>query len=456
MHPLVTKALSPLTLALLTLAAPTAQAQLPIRTEIVASGFSSPILVLTPPGDPRLFVVEQTGKVKVIRDGVVLETPYIDVSEKLAPGGERGLLGMAFHPNYASNGHAYINYTEPTGHTVVERYDVSGDPDVALETPTPVLGPIEQPHQFHNGGCMAFGPDGMLFIGMGDGGHSNDMGAGHAPGGNAQSPLTLHGKLLRLDVDRPFPHVPLDNPYVNELGILNHIFAFGLREPWRFSFDRLTGDLYLGDVGQATREEVNYLAFEVYSDPNARDLNFGWRCLEGTQCTGLSGCTCASPELAAPLEEFDHTISCAVIGGYIYRGCAIPSLRGTYFYAGFCYGAPSRLFAFRHEDGIKGPTIELTTLLQPDGPQSISQVTSFGEDANGEIYICDRDGEIHKIVPKSITDCNENGIPDGCDITSGTSADLNNDGIPDECAGLSFPRRNEILRLLTQGPLLPF
>ena len=434
------------------------QAQLPVTAERVASGFSRPVLVTSPPNDERLFVLEQFGRVEIIKDGEVLPIPFIDMTSKLSIGGERGLMGMAFHPNHAENGYVYFCYTNVDGNTVVERYSLwpFNDDILDVTTATTVIGPIVQPGPVHNGGSIAFGPEGMLYVGVGDGGGGpGDTGPGHAPQGNGQSPLTLLAKILRLNVDAPFPHIPIDNPYVGDASTLDPIWALGVREPWRFTFDRLTGDFYLGDVGGGQREEVDYVAYSTFSAPEPPVLNFGWRCQEGTLCTGLSGCTCGAPELTPPLEEFDHSVGCAMIGGYIYRGCAIPQMRGVYLYAAFCYTAPSRIFGFRHENGVKGPTFELTAKLEPEGTPSIGLVTSFGEDANGELYICDLDGEIYRIVPETLVDCNNNGLPDSCDLAEGRSLDLNFNRVPDECEGLSAPRNDRIERVRITRPGFP-
>jgi hypothetical protein len=417
-----------------------------VRVERIASGLTSPMLVLSPAGDhERLFVVEQYGPVKILEDGAVLPTPFLDLTGKVAGGGEQGLLGMAFHPDFAVNGFFYVCYTRTDGSSVLERYTVSAtDPDVAdVASAVTLLGPVAQPGPWHNGGCLQFGFDGKLYVAMGDGGGANDSGPGHLPGGNAQSTATLLGKLLRLDVDLPFPHVPPDNPYAGQIGPLGPIWASGLREPWRFSFDRATGDLYLGDVGQASREEIDFVPAAAMPTSDA-PLNFGWRCREGTLCTGLSGCPCDDRSLVEPIEEFDHSVGCAVIGGHVYRGCAIPELRGHYVYSSFCYASPSRIFAF-DASGLatgspRGPTIELTAALAPDAPLSITALTSFGEDAAGELYLCDRDGEVYKLVPEDLADCNGNGVPDACEIGNGTVHDTNHNGVPDGCEGLAVPR----------------
>jgi glucose/arabinose dehydrogenase len=399
----------------------------------VGVGVASPTYVCSPPGDThRLFVCEQfTAKVRIIKDGVLLPTAFLDIAGNTT-GSEQGLLGLAFHPNYAINGFFYVNYTNGSGQPLIVRYHCpSGSPDVADPgSATTIYGPITHPQSNHNGGCLQFGPDGMLYLGMGDGGNFNDQGTGHAAGGNAQSPSTPLGKMLRFDVDIPAPYIPSSNPYFGAGDPLDEIWDFGMRNPFRFSFDRSLGDMYIGDVGQDTREEIDF-----EKAPSSGAFNYGWRCMEGFGCTGLTGCTCNAPSLTLPIEDYANAGSqCAVIGGYIYRGCAIPLLTGTYFYADYC---AARIWSFTYDSvtNTKGPTIERTSQLAPGGGLSIGSISSFGEDAMGEILICDYSGgEIFKIINLDpFTDCNTNQIPDNCDIAFGNSPDNNANGIPDEC-----------------------
>ena len=411
----------------------TPAAQTGLGTVQVASGFSRPLYLVSPPGDlERMFVVEQRGKIKIIKNGTTLATPFLDVGNGGlgllgSAGNEQGLLGLAFHPDYASNGRFFINYTDSGDDTVVAEYTVSANPDIASTTSTTIIGPIFQPQSNHNGGCLQFSPaDGMLYIGMGDGGGSNDSGPGHAPGGNAQSPSTLLGKMLRLDVDIPFPHIPASNPFIGQPE-LDPIWATGVRNPWRFSFDD-NGDMYMADVGQFAIEEVNFEPAGM----GAR--NYGWRCMEGLSCTGLSGCTCNGPELTLPVRDYGHNGgNCSVTGGFVYRGCAIPDLAGTYFFADYCSG---RIWSFEISGGAAVNFTNRTTELAP-AVGAINQITSFGTDALGEIYILDQGGEIYKIVPDTFTDCNSNLVADGCDIATGASTDCNQNGVPDECESLS-------------------
>ena len=382
-----------LSLALLT---PLTVAQTPLTTVRVASGLSSPLYVCAPEGDwDRLFIVEQNSSLIKILDlttNQVMPTPFLDLSAKTSIGGERGLLGLAFHPDYENNGFFFVNYTDNGGDTVVERYTVStADPNVAdPASVSPVIGPINQPFSNHNGGCIQFGPDGYLYIGLGDGGSFHD------PGCRAQKGDTLLGKMLRLDVDTVPYAVPSDNPFLSDPLILDEIWSFGLRNPWRYSFDRLTGDLYIGDVGQDLREEVD---FEAFGSPGG--LNYGWKVMEGFRCNSSSACpvgtlACNDPGLTTPIKQYNHTAGCSITGGYVYRGCAIPDLQGTYFYSDYCQAT---LWTFEYDGSSRSNDMDRTAELDPPGSQSIDFVVSFGEDARGELYIVDQGGEIFKIVP---------------------------------------------------------
>ncbi|MCC7013479.1 MAG: PQQ-dependent sugar dehydrogenase [Planctomycetes bacterium] len=420
--------------ASVTLAPPSAAQTL--QATLYQSGFSQPVFLCSPPGDlARQFVVEQTGRIRIIKNGATLATPFLHLGSaatgglgKISTGSERGLLGLAFHPNYAANGRFYVNYTNISGSTVIAQYQVSSNPDVAGTTELPLLT-IAQPQSNHNGGCIQFGADGMLYIGMGDGGNANDTGTGHATIGNGQSPSTLLGKILRIDVDLPAPYVPASNPYFGAGDPLDEIWHMGVRNPFRFSFDRANGDLYIGDVGQDAVEEVSFAPAGVSG------LNFGWKCMEGTSCTGLGGCTCNAPALTPPIKDYPQSPGghCSVIGGYVYRGTNVCGLQGTYFYADYCSSA---IWTFQYTAGgsVTNHTTR-TTELEPAGTPTIGSISSFGEDAQGELYVCDySDGEIYRIDPAGgAADCNANGIADGCDLQSGFSLDCNGNQIPDEC-----------------------
>ncbi|GEM_PF-1567044 len=389
---------------------PVAAQSTPLTTVRVASGLVKPLYATTPVGDTtRLFVAEQNqADIHIIdlTSNTVLATPYLDLTGKVqTSGNERGLLGMAFHPNYASNGFVYVNYTSTAG-TTIERYTVSANPNIADASTGLVILTFTQPQSNHNGGMIDFGPDGMLWIGTGDGGNFNDTGSGHASGGNAQSGTTLLGKMLRIDVDNPSGGnnygIPADNPFVGDPLVDDEIWALGMRNPFRHSFDRETGDLWIGDVGQNAKEEIDFVSAENLAaiSAGADGLNFGWRCMEGLNCSGLSGCTCNAPELTLPLKEYNNpSQGRAVIGGYVYRGDAIPDLAGSYFYAD---NTSNKIWSLNESGGALVPlsTINRTAELEPGGGLSILSPASFAEDGNGELYICDLNGgEVFKVIP---------------------------------------------------------
>ncbi len=364
----------------------------------------------------RLFVVEQRGRIVILdlNTLVVNAVAFLDINSRVIDSGsERGLLGLAFHPDYANNGLFYVNYSRNTdGDTIVAEYGLTGDPDVADFASERILLTINQPQTNHNGGWVGFSPlDGYLYIAMGDGGNFCDTGSGHTTGiGNAQDLTTnLLGKMLRIDPLGGTPYgVPASNPFVGITGD-DEIWAYGLRNPWRNSFDRLTGDFYIGDVGQDLREEVDF------QDANSiGGENYGWRCREGDACSTNSpsscptttGCTCPGdmPSLTAPIYDYRHgappapaTFVCSVVGGYVYRGNMFPQLFGDYFFADFCGNA---IWSFRVQDGALKDYRNQTSALTPsiDG-FSISAITSFGEDANGELYIV-TSSAVFKIVPR--------------------------------------------------------
>ena len=374
----------------------------PLTTVRVASGLSMPLYVTHSPGDSeRLFIVEQSRQIKILRNGAVLPTPFLDVTSLATCCGEAGLLGFAFHPNYQNNGYFYINYTDTSSNnervfrTVVARYSVSSNRDVADPNSAVVLLRIDQPYSNHNGGWMDFGPDGYLYIATGDGGDRFD------PDNNAQDITdNLLGKIVRIDVNRDeFPAdpernygIPPDNPFVDAEGD-DEIWAYGLRNPWRNSFDSETGDLYIADVGQFLTEEIN-----VQPADSPGGENYGWDCTEGASCTAEATCTCNDDSLTAPVHVYNHNAGrCSITGGLVYRGCAIPDLTGTYFFADYC---SAQIFSFRYENGGVHDLRERTAELAPGGGLSISGISSFGRDIDGEIYLCDiGGGEVFKVVP---------------------------------------------------------
>jgi len=326
-------------------------------------------------GSKRLFITEQEGRIMVVRDGVLLKEPFLDIRERVSCCGERGLLSVAFPSGYRDKRTFYVNYTNRSGDTVVARYRAASDPDRANAASEEVLLTVKQPFANHNGGQLAFGPDGYLYIGMGDGGAAND------PYGNGQNRRTLLGKLLRIDVEskeKPYG-VPPSNPFVKKPGARPEIWATGLRNPWRFSFDRKTGDVFIADVGQNKFEEVNF-------QPTASKggENYGWNVMEGLHC--LRSRTCDSKGLVPPVAEYDHDTGCSVTGGMVYRGTAISGLDGTYLYGDFCSG---RIWGMRMSGKHRVSNKLLDTKLS---------ISTFGEGEAGEVYVSDYDkGDIFQI-----------------------------------------------------------
>jgi glucose/arabinose dehydrogenase len=375
-----------------------AHAATPLTTTRVASGLSRPVFVTAPPGDERLFIVEQRGadnrgRIKILKDGVVLPTPFLTTAV-LPAGNEQGLYSLAFAPDYATSGIFYIHYTDNTSTNRVVRHTVSNDPDIANATGTIVYS-ASQPFSNHNGGWMAFGPDGFLYVALGDGGSAND------PGDRALNINSNLGKMLRLDVSGVTATGAAGNPFAGPTPGLDEIFSYGLRNPWRCSFDRLTGDLIIGDVGQGNWEEIDFAPAD-----SARGLgwNWGWRCYEGTHAVNTSatipcGSCMLTPACAFrwPAYEYSHAGgACSVTGGYVYRGCAIPDLQGTYFFADYCNAI---ITSGQFVNGTLTNLVNRTAQLDPPGALSIATITSFGEDAFGELYICDQAGEVFKIIP---------------------------------------------------------
>lgn len=351
-----------------------------LALELVASGLSGPLLVTAPPDDPtRIFVVEQGGRIRIVENGALLQTPFLDVSALTNASGERGLLGMAFHPQFAQNGEFFVSYTDAaTGGNRIARYAVSANPNLADAGSGTVLLSVSQPFSNHNGGHIAFGPDGMLYIAIGDGGGGGD------PQGNGQNHLTLLGALLRIDVDGGTPFaIPPDNPYVGDPTGADEIWASGLRNPWRYSFDRLTGDLYIADVGQNQTEEV-----DVQLSTSLGGENYGWNTMEGSACFQSGACDMTG--LTLPVLEYDHGQGCSITGGYVYRGVAIPSLAGRYLYADFCSGF---VRSFELQGGAATNLADHSAFLSPNG-----SIASFGEDAAGELYILTIEGSVFRII----------------------------------------------------------
>ena len=351
---------------------PPAQFPTAVTLTRVSGGVVNPVTIThAGDGSGRLFVVEQRGIVKILRNGVVSPTPFLNITSLVRSGGEQGMLGLAFPPEFTTRNNFYVNYTNRTGigNTVLARFGLSSNPDRADPASRAELLTFTQPFANHNGGQLAFGPDRLLYLGSGDGGSAGD------PQGNAQRLTTLLGKILRVDVlaSTNTYAIPAGNPFGNE------IWGYGLRNPWRFSFDRLTGDLYLADVGQNLREEINFQAAG-----SGAGANYGWNVMEGSSC--FANPSCSSAGLTLPVAEYLHgSGDCSVTGGYVYRG-SNPALRGIYFYGDFCSG---RIWGLRRNGtNWESKLLNDTTL----------SISTFGEDEAGELYLADYStGEIYRI-----------------------------------------------------------
>ncbi|MHC1781931.1 MAG: sorbosone dehydrogenase family protein, partial [Anaerolineaceae bacterium] len=326
-------------------------------------------------GSGRLFVVEQTGRIQILIDGQVQAEPFLDISDRISIGGsEQGLLGLALHPNYIANGFFFVNYTDVNGNTVIARYRVSDNPDKADPASELVLLNVDQPYENHNGGAVRFGPDGYLYLGLGDGGSGGD------PQGNGQNPNTLLGKILRIDVNQADGYsIPPGNLYPNGEG-RPEIYATGLRNPWRFSFDPFNGDLYIADVGQNLWEEIDILP----AAPN-NSRNYGWNFFEGAH--EYASLPAEGMEFIPPVWEYDHSQGCSVTGGVVYNGQTLPAWKGVYIFADYCSGLVWGL--------LKTPEGFQSALLYQTG----AAVSSFGEDADGEVYLLDLNGRIYRLEP---------------------------------------------------------
>jgi glucose/arabinose dehydrogenase len=370
-----------------------------LTTTRVASGLTRPVFVTAPAGDSRLFIVEQRGsdgrgRIKILKNGIVLARPFLTTGV-LAAGTEQGLLGLAFAPDYAMSGTFYIHYNDAAGTTRLERHKVTANPDSANPAGT-IIYSVAQPFLNHNGGWLAFGPDGYLWMGLGDGGSGDD------PGDRAENLMVPLGKILRFDVSGALAVGAPDNPFFGPTAGLDEIWAYGLRNPWRDSFDRLTGDLIITDVGESAIEEID---FAPAGQNRGKGWNYGWKCYEGSvrhlSSTTIPCGSCTNPSCVFhfPAYEYDHTLSrCAVTGGYVYRGCAIPDLQGTYFAADYC---GNQIYTGRFVNGLWTDVMDRAAELAPGGGSSITAITSFGEDSKGEMYLCAQDGEIFKIVPRT-------------------------------------------------------
>jgi glucose/arabinose dehydrogenase len=345
--------------------------------EPVAEGLSRPLLVTSPPGDPRLFIVERGGRI-LVHDGQLQDQPFLDLDDVVSDSGiEMGLLGIAFHPDFAANGRFFVYYTDVAEDTHLVEYRVGGDglgdPESAIDVIT-----FDQPTSRHNGGNLQFGPDGYLYLSLGEGGEA---------GRNAQNPATLLSAILRLDVDQPDPGkpygIPPDNPFADGVDGAPEVWAYGLRNPWRYDIDPESGLLYIADVGHEEWEEIN-----VVDLATGGGSNFGWLIMEANECFAISDCD--PSEFVNPIVAYDHSEGCSVTGGYVYRGSAIPELAGRYLYSDWCGGW---LRSFLYENGQVVEEVDWTDQVGIPG-----QINSFGEDASGELYVTTWEGDVLRLV----------------------------------------------------------
>ena len=349
-----------------------------LNAQPIVSGLSAPLDLQSVAGDrERLYVVEQGGRIRVIRNGALSPVPFLDISDRIRSGGERGLLGLAFHPRFAQNRRLFVNYTDRQGDTHLAEFRAT-DADTADPGSERTLLTVDQPFANHNGGGLRFGPDGFLYAGLGDGGSGGD------PLGNGQRLSTLLGKMLRLDVDGGTPYaIPADNPFRGTADARAEIWAYGLRNPFRFAFDRANGDLYIGDVGQSAREEV-----DVGLASRHGGENYGWNVMEGTRCYSPAS-NCDRTNLVLPVYEYGHDQGCSITGGVVYRGCKMPELSGSFFFSDYCTGF---IRSLTYANGQLGPV--------RDWPVSgISSVSAFGTDADGEVYVVDYGGSVFRLQP---------------------------------------------------------
>ena len=348
-----------------------------VLLESFGPSFNSPVEIKNA-GDERLFVVEKSGKIKILnQNGSVNSTPFLDIEDRISTNAnERGLLGLAFHPNYPENPFFFVNYTNNSGATTISKFSVSANQDIANDSET-ILLEINQPYANHNGGCINFGPDGNLYIGMGDGGSGGD------PQNYSQNTESLLGKMLRINVNSGAYSIPENNPYGDE------IWSIGLRNPWKFSFDSLNGDLWIADVGQNEFEEINMV------QNNPANINYGWRCYEGNEPYNLSGCP--DEGLTFPVSTYSHYSSgdfkCSITGGYVYRGNQISGLNGVYFFADYCSGEIGLLSKNENDEWDMSLAF----------PNINGSWVSFGEDINGELYIASINGGIYKIIDAALS-----------------------------------------------------
>ena len=354
-----------------------------LRVELVATSLEEPTDLQNAGDRSRLYVVERHGRIRLIRGGTLVPTPFLDISDRVGTETtvEQGCLGLAFHPRFAENGRFYVNYTSRAGETHIAEFRAAAGADTADPATERTVLIAEQPFSSHLGGQLRFGPDGMLYVSLGDGGSAGD------PLGNAQSLGSLLGKILRIDTEGVPYVVPLNNPFVSNTAARREIWALGLRNPWRFAFDGVTGDLYIGDVGQGHLEEI-----DVALAARRGGENYGWAVTEGTACFP-PGTDCSSAGFTQPVVEYGHTEGCSVTGGVVYSGCRMPGYAGTYFYGDFCSGF---IRSFRLQDGRPRDQRDWTAALG-----AREGLTSFGTDAEGEVYMLEFGGNLYRIAPVS-------------------------------------------------------
>jgi len=348
------------------------------------NGLDQPVDLQAAPGDTnRLFIVEKTGTIRVFAGDSLVPRVFLDISSRVSNGSEQGLLGLAFHPQFQTNRRFYVDYTDRSGDTHVVEFLAAATLDTASATEREILF-VPQPAANHNGGQVAFGPDGFLYIALGDGGGGGDT--YH----NGQNLGSLLAKLLRVNVDAGSPYsIPPDNPFASQPGAKGETWDYGLRNPWRFSFDRLNGDLYIGDVGQDTYEEVDY---ELH---HSGGKNYGWNIMEGLHCFPPSTTSCNKSGLTLPVAEYTHGDGCSITGGYVYRGTEIPELNGTYFYGDYCTGIV-RSFMIANGQAVNAKDWSSSLRTQAGG--RMAGLSSFGQDGRGEIYLVLLTGEVYQIV----------------------------------------------------------
>ena len=394
--------------------------------EPVASSFDTATSVCAPPGDTeRLFVTTKGGVIHIIRDGAILPTPFLDISTSMSA--YEGILSMVFHPDYSTNGRFFLVYNDTLDQSHLTEFLVSSDPDLAdPSSGTELLTPFQQPGHVHNWNCLKFGPDGMLYVGTGDGGGYHGL---PADSSSSQDLSNTQGKILRLDVDAPAPYIPADNPFVGQPNVAEEIWVYGLRQPWRFGFDSVTGDMFIGDVGQTTREELDFVP-----GGSGGGLNFGWACREGTVCNSLSGCSCPnSTSYVEPVLEYGHGGGlCCIIGGEVYRGQAMPSLHGTYFYADYC---SARVWSLRYDGATMTEHQERSLEFVTADGTPLTTINSFGIDAEGELLVIGNfPSAVFRVIPaptcgtSNFCVTSPNSVGAGALITSaGTTSFASND-----------------------------